>query len=188
MMLHINFNPFPELETRRLKLRAVAETDVAEVFSLRSDAEIMKYIPRPLSVTLQDALNHIEVINNGLAAGKSINWAITEHGHNRLIGMVCLVNIQPENYRTEIGYILHPEFHGKGIMDEALKAVIDYAFNTLHFHSLEALIDPMNTASEKILLRNNFVKEAHFKEKTFYQGVFLDDVIYSRLNPRPLVK
>jgi ribosomal-protein-alanine N-acetyltransferase len=182
-MLEINFIPFPELESHRLKLRMVKEADVNDVFMLRSDAEVMKYIPRPLAIDLQDALNHIEVINRGLAANQSINWAITEKGNDRLIGMICLVNIQPENYRTEVGYILNREFHGKGIMDEALKAVIAYAFNTLKFHSLEALIDPLNTASENVLKRNSFVKEAHFKEKTFYNGKFLDDVIYSLLNP-----
>ncbi|MEJ5962759.1 GNAT family N-acetyltransferase [Pedobacter immunditicola] len=183
-MLQINFKPFPELESARLKLRKVNETDVKEVFLLRSDAGVMKYIPRPLAKDLQDALNHIEVINRGLAANQSINWAITEKGKDRLIGMICLVNIQPENYRTEIGYILNPVFHGKGIADEALKTVIDYAFNTLKFHSLEALIDPLNTASENLLQRNNFVKEAHFKEKTYYNGEFLDDVIYSLIRPK----
>lgn len=182
-MLQINFKPFPELESARLKLRKVKETDVKEIFMLRSDAGVMKYIPRPLAKDLQDALNHIEVITRGLAANQSINWAITEKGKDKLIGMICLVNIQPENYRTEIGYIVSPDFHGKGIADEALKTVIDYAFNTLKFHSLEALIDPLNTASENLLKRNNFVKEAHFKEKTFYNGEFLDDVIYSLINP-----
>lgn len=183
-MLQINFKPFPELESARLKLRKVRETDVKEVFILRSDAGVMKYIPRPLAKDLQDALNHIEVINRGLAANQSINWAITEKGKDKLIGMICLVNIQPANYRTEIGYILNPQYHGKGIADEALKTVIDYAFNTLKFHSLEALIDPFNTASENLLKRNNFVKEAHFKEKTFYNGEFLDDVIYSLIRPK----
>ena len=182
-MLQIDFDPFPILESERLLLRAVAETDVAEVFVLRADPEVMKFIPRPLATNLQDALNHIELINNGVKANESINWAITLQGNNRLIGMICLIRMQPENYRTEVGYILHPEFHGKGIMDEALKAVIAYAFNTLKFHSLEALIDPFNTASERLLIRNDFVKEGHFKEKTLYNGVFLDDVIYSLLNP-----
>jgi len=183
-MLQINFKPFPELESTRLKLRKVNETDVKEVFILRSDAGVMKYIPRPLAKDFQDALNHIEVINRGLAANQSINWAITEKGKDKLIGMICLVNLQLENYRTEIGYILNPQYQGKGIADEALKTVIDYAFNTLNFHSLEALIDPLNTASENLLKRNNFVKEAHFKEKTFYNGEFLDDVIYSLIRPK----
>ena len=183
-MLEINFKPFPELETERLKLRMVKDTDAPEVFILRSDVEVMKYIPRPLSTTVQDALSHIELISNGLAAGQSINWAITQKGNDKLIGMICLLNIKPEDYRTEVGYILNRDFHAQGIMDEALKAVIAYAFDTVKFHSIEALIDPDNTASENLLKKNNFVKEAHFKEKTFYNGRFLDDVIYSLIRPK----
>jgi ribosomal-protein-alanine N-acetyltransferase len=47
-MMTINFNPFPNLETERLLLRRVNNNDVNEIFVLRSDTEIMKYIPRPL--------------------------------------------------------------------------------------------------------------------------------------------
>jgi ribosomal-protein-alanine N-acetyltransferase len=47
-MMTINFNPFPNLETERLLLRRVNNNDVNEIFVLRSDTEIMKYIQRPL--------------------------------------------------------------------------------------------------------------------------------------------
>jgi len=180
--MEINFNPFPILNSTRLHLRPVSVNDVEEVFALRSNKEVMRYIPRPLAVTTQDALDHINVIIKGVEDNKAINWAITLAPNDKLIGMICLIRMQPENFRTEIGYILNPGYHQQGIMDEALKTVIKYAFEDLKFHSLEALIDPANTASENLLLKNNFIKEAHFKEKTFYNGVFLDDVIYSLIN------
>jgi len=180
--MEINFNPFPILNSNRLHLRPVSVNDVEEVFALRSNPEVMRYIPRPLAVTTQDALDHINVILNGIQENKFIHWAITLTPNDKLIGMICLIRMQPENFRTEIGYILSPDYHQKGIMDEALKTVIKYAFEDLKFHSLEAIIDPANTASENLLLKNNFVKEAYFKEKTFHNGVFLDDVIYSLIN------
>jgi ribosomal-protein-alanine N-acetyltransferase len=180
-MLKLNLHPFPLLETPRLKLRKLAETDVKEVFLLRSDMEVMKYIPRPLALSLQDALDHMEKLAQSLAANESINWAISRKGKDQLIGTIGLFNLQLENFRAEIGYMLLPAFQGMGLMDEALKAVVAYSFENLNFHSLEAVIDPLNTASERLLLQNNFVKEAHFKEKTFYKGVFLDDVVYSLL-------
>lgn len=180
--MNINFSPFPVLTSSRLQLRQVTEADVAEVFALRSDAEVMKYIPRPLAKTHEDALAHIALVNKGVSENTSINWAITLKGVDKLIGMICLIRMQPENFRSEIGYILHPDFHRKAIMDEALKAVIDYAFTVLKFHSLEAIIDPLNQASENLLIKNKFLKEGHFKENTFYKGVFLDAVIYSLVN------
>ena len=181
-MLALSFDPFPLLESERLYLRDVTPEDVNEVFAMRSDPVTMKYIPRPLAQTKQDALDHITLIEKGRLANESINWGITLKGDGKLIGMICLLRMQLKNFRTEIGYILHPDFHGKGIMDESIKIVIQYAFDTLKFHSIEAVIDPQNAASEKVLLKNNFVKEAHLKEYEYYDGKFLDSVIYSLIN------
>lgn len=181
-MLEINFNPFPILKSERLILRDVSSGDVEEVFAIRSDPQTMKYIPRPLAKTRLDALEHIDMIMKGVLNNDFINWAITFKGDNRLVGMICLIRMQPENYRSEIGYVLHPDYHGRGIMNEALQTVVNYAFQVLNFHSLEAVIDPDNVASEKLLIKNHFVKEAHLKENEFYDGRFLDTVIYSRLN------
>tara|TARA_R110000868_G_scaffold193786_3_gene438997 strand:+ start:5091 stop:5642 length:552 start_codon:yes stop_codon:yes gene_type:complete len=181
-MLTINFNPFPNLETERLSLRRVVKSDVKEIFALRSDKEIMKYIPRPLAKTNEDALEHIATIDATIDKNEGINWAITLKNSSKLIGIIGHYRIQPQNHRAEVGYILHPEHHGKGIVPEALKKVLEYGFNEMKLHTIEAVIDPNNAASEKVLLKSGFTKEAHFIENQFYEGRFLDTVIYSLLN------
>ena len=99
-----------------------------------------------------------------------------------MIGSVSFHRIEKEHYRAEIGYMLHPQYWKKGIMNEALEKVIDYGFNELGLHSIEAHINPSNSASSNILLRNGFVKEAHFKENFYFNGSFRDTIIYSKLN------
>ncbi len=181
MNLNTNFSKFPILTTDRLILREVEDGDVDEVFFLRSDKEIMKYIPRPPAQTKKDALDHIEVLRKAKENQEGINWAITQKGNNTLIGIVGLFRINKVDFRAEIGYILNPEFHGKGIISEALQKIIEFGFEQVNFHTLTAIIDPRNTASEKVLQRANFIKEAHFKEDCFYEGEFLDSVHYSIL-------
>jgi [ribosomal protein S5]-alanine N-acetyltransferase len=178
-MLDINFYPFPNLETERLYLRRIVNEDVNEIFKLRSDQETMKYVPRPIAKTKDEALEHIELIESKIANNEGINWAITLKGKPKLIGIIGHYKISPENFRAEIGYMLLPEYQGKGIMTEAIKVVVHYGFYTLKLHSIEAIIDPENLASEKVLQKNNFVKEAHLKENEYYDGRFLDTVIYS---------
>lgn len=178
----INFDPFPVLESERLYLRKVTNDDVNEVFELRSNPETMKYIPRPLAKTKEDALEHIRVTNLATTANQAINWAIAFKENNKLIGMICLIRIQPEHFRSETGYILHPDHHGKGIMNEALKTVIDFAFHIMKFHSLVAVMDPENTASAKVVLKQGFVREGQFKHNEFYNGKFLDTDYYSLLS------
>jgi ribosomal-protein-alanine N-acetyltransferase len=181
-MLTINFSPFPNLETERLLLRRVNSNDVKEIFALRSNPETMKYIPRPLVKTDEDALEHIAMIDSKIDSNEGINWAITLKGNPKLIGVIGHYRIKPENYRAELGYMLLPEYHGKGIVSEAVKEAIKYGFQVMKLNSLEAIIDPDNHASAKVLEKNGFVKEAHLKEYEFFEGRFLDTVIYSILN------
>lgn len=181
-MLDINFIPFPNLETEHLYLRRVVEEDVNEIFALRSNTETMKYIPRPLVKTKEDARAHIAMIDEKIENNEGINWAITFKNEPKLIGLIGHYRIKPEHFRAEIGYMLLPEYHGKGIITEAIKETVKYGFEIMKLHSIEAVIDPENSASEKVLLKSGFIKEAHFKENEYYEGRFLDSVIYSILN------
>lgn len=183
-MSAFNFTPFPVIETERLLLRRITNDDVNEVFELRSNPETMKYIPRPLVKNTQEALDHIATIEDVLIKNEGINWAITFKDSPKLLGIIGYYRMQPENYRAEIGYILLPEYHGNGIVPEAVNRLITYGFDTLKLHSIEAVIDPENFSSEKVLQKCGFTKEAHLKECGFYEGRFLDKVIYSLLDTK----
>jgi ribosomal-protein-alanine N-acetyltransferase len=180
-MLNINFEPFPNLETKRLLLRQLENSDVKEVFALRSNPSTMKFIPRPLVTSDEEALEHIAMINAKIDNNEGINWAITMKGNPKLIGIIGHFKIQPQNYRAEIGYMILPEYHGQGIVAEAIKEVVRYGFEEMNLHSIEAIIDPNNLASERVLQKNGFVKEAHILENEFFDGKFIDTVIYSLL-------
>lgn len=179
-----NFSPFPILQTKNLILRQIHLDDAKEVFEIRSNPKTMKFIPRPLAETIEDAQKFITECNAGIEKNDYINWAIAQKEDNKLIGMIGFFRMQPENFRGEIGYILNPNFHGKGIMKEASDEAIKFGFEKMNFHSIEAVIDPKNVASEKLLQKLNFEKEAHFKENFFYKNEFLDTVIYSLLKTK----
>ena len=180
-MLEFNFTPFPNLETHRLKLRRLISKDVNEILALRSNPEIMKFIPRPLITTSEEALEFITKMDVNIDSNSLINWAITTKENDRLIGMIGYYRMKPENYRAEVGYLLSAEYHGHGIITEALQRVVRYGFEEMGLNSIEAVIDPENFASEKVLLKTNFVKEGCFKEHQFFDGKFLDSVFYSLL-------
>lgn len=182
-MLVVNFTPFPVLSTERLLLRRILFTDAADLFILRADENIMRFIPRPLAKSVEDVNNLIQSIDEGTAKNELINWAITLKEENKLIGTIGFVRTTLQHHRAEVGYLLHNDYQGKGIMQEALTAVIDFGFKQMKLHSIEAIIDPDNIASAKLLERNHFIKEAHFKENSYYNGKFLDAIHYSLLTP-----
>lgn len=180
-MLTVSFNPFPVLETERLLLRKTTTADVNELYYLRSSEEVMRYIDRPRPKSTDDILQLIEKIRTMIVSDEGIEWAITLKGDPTFIGTISFHRLIKEHYRAEIGYLLHPGHHGKGIMDEATKAVTAFGFRNMGLHSIEAHVNPENIASQKLLERNSFVREAYFKQNYFWNGKFLDSVVYSRV-------
>ena len=110
-------------------------------------------------------------------------WAITLQPDNKLIGTVCLFKIERENFRCEVGYMLHPDFHRKGIMTETLKTVLSFGFNVLKVHSIMADVNPANDASQLLLLSLGFEQEAYFRENYYFNGKFLDTAIFCIISP-----
>ncbi|MCB0706349.1 MAG: GNAT family N-acetyltransferase [Saprospiraceae bacterium] len=175
------FSPFPyrELETERLLLRKMEERDLPQLLEMRSDPRVMKYIPRPIAKSLEDMQEMLQMIQETVAKGEGIHWGIFTKTNPRLIGGIGYYRCQRANFRGEIGYMLHPDFQGKGLMQEAVETVLNYGFKEMEFHSVEAHIHPDNEASIGVMTRNNFVKEAHLRENTFHNGAFEDTLIFS---------
>ena len=182
-MLTLIFTPFPVLRTGRLLLRRLDKTDAKEIFFLRSNAEVLRYLGKEPATSVKEAEEFIDKINRNVDENVSIFWGIAFLDKpSILIGTICLWNIRPEYYRTEIGYVLHPDHWRKGIMKEAINCVVDYGFTVLGLHSIEALLSPGNTGSSAVLESTGFIKEAHLKESVYFRGEFGDTLIYSKLN------
>ena len=150
-MLNKIFTPFPILKTERLTLRQLVINDGQQIFMLRSDSEINKYLNRQISDTIVDARNFINKVNENVVKNESLYWAITLSGKNVLVGTICIFGFSDENDKCEIGYELLTNFQGQGIMKEAVEKVIDYAFNTIKVQVIEASFHRDNQRSIKLL-------------------------------------
>jgi len=182
-MLNVNFSPFPDLATARLSLRCITQEDTPELYFLRSNKEVLQYLDRPPLTSEKEASSFIKVILAQLQKNEGILWVITfKDEPGKMIGTIGYWRIIREHYRAEIGYLLHPDAWGKGIMKEAMKKVIQYAFKQIGLHSIEANINPANGASAALLESCKFIKEGYFRESYYYDGVFSDAAIYSLVN------
>lgn len=152
IMENRNLNTFPTLTTERLILRQLSDSDVPEIFLLRSDTLINKYLDRQPSKTIEDALKFIEKIkNNSLSY-----WAITQKDNEKLIGTICLFGFSEEQKKCEIGYELLTAYQGKGMMSEAAKKIITYAIQTLGLKTIDAYTHKDNQSSTKLLIELKF--------------------------------
>ena len=178
-MLNLSFKPFPLIETERLRLRKISRKDVNEIFFLRSDKRVLHYLDKAPAKTKKDAYDFIKILHDAEKNADGITWGITLKNIEKIIGTIGFWRMQKEHYRAEIGYILHPDYWGKGITQEAMTAVIKYGFEVMKLHSIEANVNPDNAASIRLLEKNGFVREAYFKENYYFDGKFLDSAIYS---------
>ncbi|MBL7817742.1 MAG: GNAT family N-acetyltransferase [Saprospiraceae bacterium] len=180
-MLKLDFDIFPTMETERLMLRQITLSDASDMFEMRSDPSVMEYIPRPLAKTVEDAAALIQTMQEMMEKKEGLAWGISFKNETKLIGTVGFYRPKKEDYRVEVGYQLNRNYWQQGITYEAVVPILDFAFEKMNCHSIEAVIDPKNVASERLLLKCGFVKEAHFRESFFWQGEFLDTVIYGLL-------
>lgn len=182
------FEKFPELESDRLLFRAYKKEDASNVLSIRSHPKVSKYLDSKILVTVEDSEKRIHTILQDFKDKKGITWAIIDKKTNKLIGDFGVWRIDKQNFRGEIGYILNPDYWGKGFMKESMTTLINFAFKTINLHSLEANVNPKNANSKNLLLKFNFKLEAYFRENYYFNGTFLDSEIYcllkSDFNPK----
>jgi len=152
-MVLIDFPSFPVIETERLFLRQITTDDVNDIFAFRSNKTAMQYISRPLAATKEDALQLIKLMSDFYATGKGISWGICLKSINKVVGTIGFVHIDKNNFRAEIGYMLHPSLQKQGIMQEAMQPIIDLGFNVMQLHSIEANVHPENIASKIFYLK-----------------------------------
>lgn len=156
----MKFKPFPEIKTERLLLRKIELSDCEVILFLRSDKTVTKFIERPenrRTKNISDAIKFIKELNEYIETNKSITWGITlKNDPNIIIGTICLWNFSKNNKITEVGYDLDPKFHKKGIMNEALKMIIDFGFKELKLEKIEAFTHNKNENSKRLLEKNGF--------------------------------
>ena len=174
-MLQLNFSPFPELTTERLVLREMRDSDAGALFEIRNGGAKQR--------TMEETIALLERIKTDIAANQAISWTITLKEDGRMIGDMAFWRILHEHHRAELGYSLHKDFHRKGYATEALGVVLQYGFDVMKLHSVEANTAPENIASISLLKKYGFEQEGYFRENYYLDGKFYDTTSFSLLTP-----
>jgi len=164
-----NFDPFPTFTTDRLILRRLDANDADDLFQLRTDAGVNRYLLRTPPTSMDEVYDYIKKIDSNLAENIAAYWVLCLKNDNKLMGTICLWNFDKEKDMADIGYELSPEYQGHGFMQEAVEKVIDYGFSIMQLKTILGLTDPGNERSAALLKRNGF------KEDKAYQYVSKDD-------------
>lgn len=164
------------LTTERLLLRPLMPGDVDDIFSIFSLPEVTRYYEID---TMTDICQATTLLDHFIASGR---LGICMRGNDTLIGSCGLFAFNAPYFSASLGYDLSPEYWGRGIMNEALKALFGYGYSSLGMNRLNALVYPDNKASINVLKRLGFKKEGVMREFGYWKGAFHDMSLYALLS------
>lgn len=172
---------FPVIETERLHLRSVRLEDAKDMFPYLSDQEVVQHMGLEPYKSAEDVLEEIDWYNSIFEKGTGIRWCITLKDEDTVIGSCGFLNRQQKHYKAEIGYELSRKYWGQGIASEALEAVLSYGFKHFELERIEALIEPLNVSSQKLVEKHGFLREGLLRHYEYTCGKFDDLYMYSIL-------
>jgi len=177
--MQLSFTPYPVLTTERLLLRQFTPDDEPAIYAIRNNASVNLYLDRPTTHTHDDVRQFIAKINTNIANNQAMMWGIVYKTEpDQLLGSICFWNISETSQSAEIGYELNPTHQGKGIMHEAIQVVLQYGFETMQLRVIHAYTHHLNTASSKLLEKNNFKRNMALEQQHDQK----DEVIYTLPN------
>ena len=171
---------FPQIETENLILRETTISDAAAIFQIFADDNVTRYHDLQTFTNVAQAKDLIARRKERFKDKQVIRWGIARKKDNLIIGS-CGYTIRNQ-FQAEIGYELAKKYWGRGIMTDALKAIICWGFSTLELNRIQAMVMVENIASIKLLKKLNFLEEGTLREYGFFKGKFHDLIIFSLLN------
>jgi RimJ/RimL family protein N-acetyltransferase len=171
----------PELTTDRLLLRPFTMDDVERVTELLQTPDVAAttlYVPYPYSS--EDAATWIVTHPHAAGLGQALNWAICHRENGLLIGSIGM-EISGYHQRGMIGYWMGVPYWGQGFTSEAAQAVVNYGFETLDLHRIEATCMPHNIGSSRVMEKAGMTYEGTLREYYRKDDGFRDAAIYAVL-------
>ena len=174
----------------RLRLRKLTMRDARDVFAYSRDPEVARHVLWDAHRSIGESRAYIRYMQRKYRMGEAASWGIEWKESGRIIGTIGFMWIHFEHASAEVGYSLARDMWGQGIMTEALREVIRYAFETLRLNRVEAIHEVDNPASGAVMRKCGMRHEGCLRQKLRNKGRYVDVDLYAilRADPRPAAR
>jgi ribosomal-protein-alanine N-acetyltransferase len=176
------FAPPAPIDADRVRVRLLAESDLPALFEVNGDEAVTAILPYATWTSPADADAWFRRMADLQGTGLALQFVVAEKASERAIGTCLLFRLEEGSRRAELGYALGRAHWGRGLMQEALRALIDHAFGAMAVRRLEAEVDVRNPASARLLQRLGFTREGLLRQRWVSKGVAKDVEIYGLLD------
>ena len=171
----------PELVGTRLRLRMLTRADAQGILSVFGDPEVIRYWSSSQLKDLDEAGELIDRIHGLFERCELFQWGIHSRELGQIVGTCTLQHVDTTHKRAEVGIALGSPSWGHGLGPEALGLLIDFVFDELELHRLEADVDPNNARSIAMFERLGFQREGYLRERWHLLGEIQDSVLFGLL-------
>jgi ribosomal-protein-alanine N-acetyltransferase len=165
------YDQFPYIETGELTLRKIVGSDLDALFEIYNNEKLFQYSPviyKKNKETVANMIGHFERDFNKrkvIFLGISLNAEL-----DRIVGVAELFDYSQDVNSITIGYRLNDRYWNKGIATKTVKAMTDYLFDDIEINRIQAYVMPENIRSQKVLLRNGYIKEGLIRQGYIWKG------------------
>lgn len=169
---------FPILQTKRLILKPINLDDAEAVFEYAKHSKVGPNAGWKPHTDISESVKFIEYCIKKREFGQPGNYAIHHKEDNKMIGTIEVHSFK--GHKGEVGFVLHPDYWNKGIMTEAAKMLIIYAFEILQLKRLSYNHFMFNDRSKRVCEKLGFKFEGVLRKKfMMYDGTYIDEAVYS---------
>ena len=176
------FSKIPTLETERLTLRRMKPSDSRDMFEYASKPEVTRYLLWEPHQNQRQTQDYLEYLQTRYRVGDFYDWALVDRERSKMIGTCGFTSLDFYNNSAEVGYVLNPEYWGRGIACEALCEVLKFAFMELNIHRVEAKYIVGNDRSRRVMEKCGMSFEGVRRSSMFIKGSYRDIGICSILS------
>ncbi|MFE0026124.1 GNAT family N-acetyltransferase [Amycolatopsis sp. NPDC059021] len=172
------------ITTERLLLRPFRPEDLDALNSFQSRADVARYLYWGPRSRAESAAALAKRVHSSTLSGEGqlLAVAVELASTGQLIGDLNLEYLSAEHRQGEIGFVFHPDHHGKGLAAEAATELLRLGFEDLGLHRIRGRCDGRNTASAALMERLGMRKEAHLRENEMVKGEWTDELVFAMLD------
>jgi len=166
-----------------IQLRALEPSDIDFLYQVENDRDLwhLSHTQQPFSRKLLEQF--IRESDRNIYEARQLRLAIELTEPKTLIGFIDLFDFDPKNRRAGVGIVIHKDYQNQSYGSQALKTLIEFAFNVLFLHQLYANISVDNLSSIQLFEKHGFQLIGVKKEWNFNGADYTDEAMYQLISP-----